>query len=381
VDSGTAHPYRVLIAGGGVAGLEAALALRELAGERIATMILAPDLDFVYRPMRVVEPFNYAEAKRYPLQEIADDIGAQLRSDAFRWLAPEQRIVHTEAGQQLGYDALLLALGAKLRKRFPHALTIDDRRLDEQLRGLIQDVEGGYARKLAFLVPTAMPWPLPIYELALMTARRAYDMNAEVSITLLTPEDAPLAIFGQTVSETVGRVLERHGILTVTSAHCETPAPGEIAIHPGRRSLHVDRIIALPELYGPSIPGVPTYDSHGFIHVDVHGKVQGLERVYAAGDATNFPVKHGGIAAQQADVAAQAIAADAGAPIEPSKFNPVIHGMLLGAEKPLYLSAHITGGHGSSSAVSETPSWSPPTKIVAKYLAPYLESRYHAALR
>jgi sulfide:quinone oxidoreductase len=137
----------------------------------------------------------------------------------------------------------------------------------------------------------------------------------------------------------------------------------------------VDRVVALPELCGPSIPGVPTYDSRGFIHVDAHGKVQGLEGVYAAGDATSFPIKFGGIAAQQADVAAQAIAADAGAPIERHKFKPVIHGVLLGAEKPLYLSAHITGGHGSASEVSESPTWSPPTKIAAKYLAPYLESR------
>lgn len=380
MSSGADQRYRALIVGGGVAGLEAALALRELAGERIATTILAPETDFVYRPMRVVEPFAYPEARRYPLEEIARDIGAEVRRDAFHWLASEEQIIHTEGGRQLTYDALLLALGARLHKRFKHAVSIDDRRLDEQLHGLIQDVEGGYARKLAFLVPTAMPWPLPIYELALMTARRGYDMNTEVSITVVTPEDAPLAIFGQIVSETVERLLKQHGILTITSAHCETPAPGEVAIHPGPRSLYVDRIIALPELYGPSVPGVPTHDSYGFIHVDVHGKVQGLEHVYAAGDATNFPVKHGGIAAQQADVAAEAIAANAGAPVEPSKFNPVIHGMLLGAEKPLYLSAHITGGHGSASEVSETPTWSPPTKIVAKYLAPYLEACDQKAL-
>ncbi len=103
--------------------------------------------------------------------------------------------------------------------------------------------------------------------------------------------------------------------------------------------------------------------------------------MYAAGDATDFAVKHGGIAAQQADTAAEAIAALAGAPIEPTKFHPVIHAILLGGERPLYLSAHITGGHGSSSEISDTPTWSPPTKIAAKYLAPYLESHDRAALR
>ena len=381
VTSGRPRPLKVLIAGAGVAGLEAALALRELAGERVATTILTPGSEFVYRPMRVVEPFAYPVASRYPLEEIARDIGAELRRDAFKWLDGEQHVVHTEGGQQLSYDALLLALGAKLHSRFRHALTLDDRRLDEQLHGLIQDIEGGYTHKLAFLVPSSTPWPLPVYELALMTARRAYDMNADVSITLLTPEDAPLAIFGQAVSEAVERLLEQHGILLIPSAHCETPVPGQVTIHPGGRSLYLDRIVALPELFGPSTPGVPKRDGHGFIPIDVYCGVPGLERVYAAGDGTDFAVKHGGIAAQQADVAAEAIATLAGAPIQPSKFNPEIHAILLGADKPLYLSAHITGGHGSASEISETPLWSPPTKIVAKYLAPYLDARDRAALR
>ncbi len=379
--STNSQPFRVLIAGGGVAGLEGALALRDLAGERISVTLLAPTPEFVYRPMRVREPFAYSVARHYSLEQIARDIGLELKQDAFKWLDPVRRVVHTEGAEQLSYDALLLALGAIVRPHFTHALTLDDRRLDEQLHGLIQDIEGGYVHRLAFLVPTPTPWPLPIYELALMTARRAWDMSAEVSITLVTPEDAPLAIFGTEVSDAVGRLLGDHGVLTITSAHCETPAPGQVSIHPGERRLHVDRVIALPQLCGPSTPGVPKSARDGFISVDTHGKVAGLERVYAAGDATDFAVKHGGIAAQQADSAAEAIARLAGAPVQPKPFHPVIRAILLGGKKPLYLSAHITGGHGSSSKISDTPTWSPPTKIAAKYLAPYLESRDHDAVR
>ena len=375
------QPFEVLIAGGGVAGLEAALALRELADDRVAITMLTPEPEFVYRPMRVREPFAYSAARHYPLDEIAREIGVELKQDAFKWLDPGHRIVHTEGGEQLAYDALLLALGARLSPRFKHAVTLDDRRIDEQLHGLIQDVEGGYTHKLAFIAPSRMPWPLPLYELALMTARRAFDMNQDISITLATPEDAPLAIFGTAVSETVQELLTEHGILFVPSAHCETPAPGEVLLHPGSRRLHVDRVIALPELFGPSTPGVPKPDGHGFIPIDTHCRVPGLEGVFAAGDAADFAVKHGSVAAQQADVAAEAIAALTGAPGEPSKFQPVIHGVLLGADKPLYLSAHITGGHGSSSEVSDEPTWSSPAKIAAKYLAPYLESRDRAAVR
>jgi sulfide:quinone oxidoreductase len=374
------HPFRVLIAGGGVAGLEAALALRDLAGDRVAVTMLAPEPDFVYRPLRVREPFAGASARHYPLDGIARDIGFELKQGAFKRLDPSRRLVHTESGEDLRYDALLLALGARLKPAFGHAVTLDDRRLDEQLHGLIQDIEGGYVRKLAFLVPSRMPWPLPIYELALMTARRAWDMNVSLSITVVTPEDAPLAIFGTAVSETVDRLLTEHGILVIPSAHGATPEPGQVSVHPGARRLHVDRVVALPELFGPSTPGMPKRDGHGFIPIDVHCQVPELERVFAAGDATEFPVKHGGVAAQQADVAAEAIAALAGAPVEATRFHPVINGVLLGAQRPLYLRAHITGGHGSSSEVSEDPTWSSTAKIAAKYLTPYLEARDHAAL-
>jgi sulfide:quinone oxidoreductase len=331
--------------------------------------------------MTVREPFAYSAARRYPLDEIGREAGAEVVRDSFKWLDPDAHVVHTECGEALGYDALLLATGAIAQPRFRHALTLDDARLDEQLHGLIQDVEGGYVHKLAFIAPTPMPWPLPIYELALMTAERAYDMGVDVSITLATPEDAPLAIFGRRVSDSVGRLLSDRGILMIPSARCETPERGQVAIYPGARRLLVDRIIALPQLFGPSVPGVPVTARGGFIPIDTGCRVRGLDRVWAAGDATDFAVKHGGVASQQADTAAEAIAALAGAPVEPKPFHPTIHGVLLGGPKPLYLSAHLTGGHGSSSEISVTPTWSPSSKIAARYLAPYLESRDSAAAR
>jgi sulfide:quinone oxidoreductase len=375
------HPkLRVVIVGGGVAALETALALGQLAPEHTATTVIAPNEEFFYRPLTVREPFAYASPRRYPLARILSDAGAELLVDELAWVEPDRHVVHTRADTALEYDALVLALGARAVPRYEHAITIDDRHLDEAMHGLIQDIEGGYADSVAFVAPGRMAWPLPLYELALMTAGRAYDMNVELATTIITPEDSPLAIFGPTASEALSKRLERARIETITSAYAEVPRTGEVVINPGGRHLHVKRVIALPELYGPSVRGIPLGE-HGFIRVDPYGRVRDVEGVYAAGDAIDFPIKHGGIGSQEADVVAQSIAALVGAGVTPEPFNPVIHGMLLTDAEPLFLTAKITGGHGFGSEVTDAPTWEPPSKIASTYLAPYLEQQDRAPAR
>ena len=291
-------------------------------------------------------------------------------------MEPDKHTVHTEGGRALEYDALVLALGARATARYKHALTIDDRRLDETLHGLIQDVEGGYVHSLVFVAPGRMAWPLPLYELALMTAARAYDMGVELATTIVTPEERPLAIFGASASEAVAKLLSDAGIETIGSAYAEIPSTGEIVVNPGDRRLRVDRAIALPELYGPCVRGIPLGE-HGFIHVNRHGLVPDVGHVYAAGDATDFPIKHGGLSSQQADAVAQSIAALAGATVTPEPFKPVIRGILLTGAKPRYLTARVTGGQGFGSEITDAPTWSPPSKIASLYLAPYIDGLDH----
>ena len=69
---------RVLIIGGGVAGLEGTLALRALAGERVSTCVIAPEKDFEYRPLAVAEPFRAAEMRMIALRSLVSAAEAEL---------------------------------------------------------------------------------------------------------------------------------------------------------------------------------------------------------------------------------------------------------------------------------------------------------------
>jgi sulfide:quinone oxidoreductase len=363
--------FKVLIAGGGVAGLEAAFALRELAGDRVDLSILAPTDEFVYRPMSIGEPFSSGWAQHYPLASLADAAGATLRRDTLTEVDVSQQNVLTASGVQLSYDALIVCLGTTSEQRYEHATTMDDSRMDELLHGLVQDIEEGYVHKLAIVVPAPVPWPVPAYEFALMAAERAWDMQTELSVTLLTPEKTPLAVFGADVSQELGRLLEDRRITVITSAYCEVPEAKMVRIFPGDQSLAFDRVVALPELRGPAVPGLPS-DIGGFVPIDDYARVVGAKRVWAAGDATDFPIKHGGVAAQMADTAAAFIAKLAGAPVGVRKFSPVPQGVLLTGATPRLLKGQLAGARGVPDQLRKLHGGDVPQKIAAKYLAPHL---------
>jgi sulfide:quinone oxidoreductase len=365
-------PFEVVIAGGGVAALEAALALHGLAADRVAVTLVAPNAEFRYRPLVVREPFTSARTAGYKVSEIVEQAGAQLLVDRFKWLDPVGRVLHTDHGHKLQYDAVLLALGAKMHPRFRDAITLDDAHLSEQLADFVESIDRGQLRSVAFVVPSLPIWSLPAYELALMTAKRATARDRDVGVLLITPEDSPLAALGVNASTEVGDLLAEAGITTITSANCQIREPGRIDLYPLRRSIKVDQIIALPELYAPALPGVPTSAERGFVTVDQYGRVHGLKRVYAAGDITDTPVKHGGLSAEQADVAAQAIAALAGAPVEWRPLRPALHVMLLGADKPLFIRSQMLGEHGVDLEMSNDPLWEPVEKLHSEYLGPVL---------
>ena len=363
--------FEVVIAGAGVAGLEAAFALRELAGDQVGVTLVAPTDEFVYRPMAIAEPFRSGWARHYPLGRLAADAGAKLQHDIVNEVEAENRVVRTDGGSELRYDALVACLGASVHARYEHAITVDDARMEELLPGLVHDIEEGYVRRLAVVIPAPMPWPLPAYELALMCSERAHDMQTQLAVTVLTPEDSPLSVFGRDASLAASRLLAGSQIDVVTSARCEVPNPSTVTAHPGGEPLTFDRVVALPELRGPRVRGLP-HDRYGFIPIDEYGQVRGVERVWAAGDATDFPVKHGGVSAQLADTVSRSLAALMGTCSAPPPFQPALDGVLLTGGIPRYIGGPRAGAHGGEPELTEVSRYGAPVKIAARYLAPYL---------
>jgi sulfide:quinone oxidoreductase len=370
-------PFKVLIAGAGPAGLEAALALRDRAGDRVEITLVAPEEELTYRPLSVADPFSLAITRRYPLDAIAGDIGAERVVDRVGSVDPGARVVRTQGGLVLEYDALLLALGAGAEPEFRHGITFWGPGDAEAVHGLVQDVEGGYSRRVAFVVPGGITWSLPLYELALLTAASAYEANLAPTLHLITPEDTPLGVFGSVASESVTRLLEQAGIRLHRGEYAEEAGRGTLELRPSGARIEVDRIVALPRLAGRPVPGLPS-DPDGFLPVDEHGRVRGLDTVWAAGDATDFPLKQGGIATQQADAAALDIAARAGAPVEPEPFRPLLRGILMTGRGAWWMRNEPQGGHGEGEMAGHALWW-PPSKIAGRWLSPYLAKRDEGA--
>src|SRR5437763_12108172 len=82
-------PAGVVIVGGGFAALEAAIALRAVAGERVKLTLISPNPRFAYRPAAAFEPFADRPPLAYELREIAIDLGATYHRVGLEAVAPQ----------------------------------------------------------------------------------------------------------------------------------------------------------------------------------------------------------------------------------------------------------------------------------------------------
>jgi sulfide:quinone oxidoreductase len=369
------QPLRVIVAGGGVAGLETLVALRALAGDRVAATLVAPDETFAMRALDVFEPFGLGRAHRYPLAELTADLGAAFVQDRVARVDRRQRRVRTRSGDEFPYDALVVAVGAIPYPAFDHGVVFDRGRSPQAFDALLADVQSGRAGSAAVVVPAGATWALPAYELALML--RSFGgagRPAAPVVTLVTAEREPLEAFGAPAAEMIRAELHASGVDLVCGAAATVASDRLVRLGPGRE-LRVARVVHLPLLAGPRLAGV-AYDTAGFVLADEHERtVDGDDSVFAIGDGAAGAFKQGGLAAQQADAVAERIAACAGALERPPRpYVPTLRGLIRTEHGPRYLRAEPPGGEGEC-LVSDQCLWWPPSKVASRWLTPWLAAR------
>jgi sulfide:quinone oxidoreductase len=370
--------HRVLIAGAGVAAVEAVLALRHLAGRRYEIELLAPAHALEHRPASVAGPFGLGAPPPLELHELARRYDVTLVEGELADVDVDHQCVHLMSLEQRGYDHLLVAVGARPETGLPGSLAFRGPADVAAVEWVIDEVKRGHRGHVAVVVPPGATWTLPAYELAIMAATETRGAPA-ATVTLVTPEREPLWIFGDAAGAALRELLDDRGIELRTGARAAHVTDDVLWLETGQAVI-ADTVISLPRLVGPDISGLPRDDA-GYLPTDAYGRVRGAHRVLAAGDATTFPVKQGGLATQEADAAAATIAHDLGAPVALHPFAPVLRGLLLTGGAPLYLRAEldplgrqraVARSRRLAGEVSSRALWWPPGKVAGRYLAPYL---------
>ena len=322
--------------------------------------VLTPSRHLTYRALSVAEPFGGDPTPRFEWERIARDRGVRWIPDAAESVQLVTQEVRTRDGAPVRYDALLLALGARPEPAVPGAMTFTGPRDVLAFREALESLEPGRAHRIAFVAGAGVAWTLPLYELALQTAEHGRRHGLKLHLEVVTREADPLDVFGPDASAAVARRLITSGVHLRTAPSRRSSTTRGSGWSSKARSRPTSRRPAAP--VRPGLAGFPA-TSDGFVPVDAYGRVLDVDRVWAVGDMTTRAFKQGGLAAQQADVAAADIAAEvAGADVEVAPYRPVLWGTVLTGEEPLYLERGAReGGKGAAGH-----------KVVGRHLSPYL---------
>lgn len=372
--NGAGEKREVLIAGAGVGGLEAALALRDFAGERVDVELHDPRREFAFRPFSVGGPYGGgARAFRYSLGALCVRCGARFRPGGIVSVDPSRRMAVTRNGDRVAFDYLIVASGARVLWSVPGAITFWGAADEGQVGEAIAAVRAGEVERLVVTMAEGPSWVLPMYELALLASVEAERAGAPgTRIAIVTPEQRPLEKFGRRVVEGVSELLEERGIEVVAGSRPVRFQDRRLRTASGRE-IEADVAIGLPRCEGRRVGGVPQ-DEGGFVAVDAHCRVRGLEDVYAVGDVTAFPVKQGTVACEQADAVGEAIGAAVGAGVEARPCDPILRGALWTGSEPRYLYGRPSDdGDGVSGFGAQPEGPMAGGRVRARYLTPLVD--------
>ncbi len=325
---------RVVVLGGGFAGLEGCFYARWKLGER-AELTLVSDTDhFVFRPNTIYIPFGAPPEKfLIPLEEPTRKGNIRFIRSSVRGVDPDRRVVELEQGP-VEYDYLLIATGADMRPdEIPglreHGITpwtIDDMlRIRDALQQTAQRAKEGKHTQFVFVIPPNNRCSGPLYELVLMidTWLRREGIRDQVSLVWTTVEEGYIQAFGPRLNTVVEEEFSERGIEGHRGWVVSHVEPGKVHYTNGE-AVAFDYLLCFPPYVAARRYELLPVDERGFLQVESDSRrVQGREREFAAGDAANFPIKQAFLALLQADAAADHIAADVAGEQPSVRFEPM----------------------------------------------------------
>jgi sulfide:quinone oxidoreductase len=312
---------RIVVLGAGFGGLEATFYLRHKLGEDVDLTLVSERNYFLFKPNTIYIPFGHdPESFKLPLKHAVQRKKIHFVESGVVGVEPQPHRVHLR-GQEIEYDYLVIATGADMRpSEIPglaeHAVTVwtpeEMLRLREAFARMADAAKHGERQRLLFLVPSNNRCSGPLYEIALMTdtwLRREGGREA-VDITWTTYEASYIQAFGPRLNTVVKQEFEERGIHGFSGFVVVGVEPGVVHYQNNEKRKY-DLLVSFPpyiakETYR-SLPG----DDRGFIHVEPDSRrVKGEDRIFAVGDATDFPIKQAFLALLQGDAAAEHIGAE-----------------------------------------------------------------------
>ncbi len=390
-EGGPGATPRVIVVGGGFAGMETLFALRQRLGDKVELTLVADRDEFEFRPGTVYVPFGGAEDDlRVPLASPAERQGIAVERGEVAWVETEPERIVLADGRTLEYDYLVLATGARMRpEEVPglaeHAHLVGGveqmRRLGETLLRLREAAVDGSPQHVLFLVPPGNQCPGPVYELAFMleTWLRRSRVRDRVCLTFATFEGRYLEGFGPGLHPLIDAEFTERGVISRTRAAVEAVEPHRVRFADGTAHAFDVLVATAPQSAAVDYEGLPQ-DRRGFLLTEpLTRRVRGTAAVYAPGDAGDFPVKLGHLSVLQADAVADDIAAgiDPGADWEPRRFDPVGLYVLEMLDAAVFAQTPLSAAGESSPSrarVGASPLW----HLGKRTLGVYLPQRFRA---
>jgi sulfide:quinone oxidoreductase len=383
---------RVVVLGGGFAGLETAFTLRTSLGPAVDVTVVSDQSSFLFKPNTIYIPFGADEDSL--LIRLARPLHRQqinLHHGQVVGLDPDTRRIELSDGTTLGYDFAVIGTGAgmcpdEVPGLAENASTIwtpaDMRQLGARLQCLRSRALRGQRVDVLFLVPPGNKCAGPLYEIAFMleTWLRRQGVRDRVTITWSTVEPSFIHAFGPRLHDVVAGEFAARGIEAHTGEVVVKVGPEEVLYADGT-TRHFDELVSFPPYVAAvHYDGLPS-DDRGFLSCEPETRqVTGRPEIYAPGDAGDFPVKQAFLAFLQANAAADHLASNIGGGPFERPFDPVsmcvmeMFDKATFAQVPLTLTGEaidpvaVRAGADGAYRVGVSPLWRLGKKALALYL-------------